>query len=305
MARFPPQWLDSPASYSSQYDRALLMSLFPVKAVRGMTPTVVGSTMQIAFGAGAAASPLYDGLGSVHLATDGVSESVTLATAPASGYSRIDSVVARFRMATEDWIWAVNQGTAVTGTPVAPGPTASSAAGVDIPICDATVVGGSASISQANIADRRPGMATGVRYPARMYCTTAWPTSYNPIAFNGTSYDPYGCVTLGAADRGGAYYACPVNGYYLCSGGFSSSSSGVGSLQVGFTRNGVQVSETGLGSSTAAGNYSSMYLTDVIPCSAGDHLQMFAMAGATQATFSTGGAASLQNFFTVILEGPA
>lgn len=150
MTRYSPQWLDSPAAYSSAADRTLLRSLLPTTGVRGMTPTVLANTMQLSFGAGAAAVQ-PDSLTTVHMATDGLAESITLATGSASGQSRIDTVVARYRASDADWIWAVNQGTATTGTPVAPGPTA----GTDAGICNVTVPGGVAFITQANVADIR------------------------------------------------------------------------------------------------------------------------------------------------------
>ena len=154
MTRQTPLWLQA-GSYPAAYDRRLLGALWPTAAVQGCAVSA-SSAMNLNVAPGTVVAPTANNTGSVLCYSDAV-EVVTATAAPASGQSRIDLVICQPRGndldggANNDFVFLVVAGTAATtGSQVAPAVPAGAVA-----LAQIAVAGGTASISAANITDRR------------------------------------------------------------------------------------------------------------------------------------------------------
>ena len=154
MARLTPLWMQN-GSYPSTYDRRLLGALWPLGGVDGMACTVIPGTMNISVYQGTAVVPDSRVPGASYLCTADASEIVGLPAAPPSGLDRIDLIVVRPRDAAyggadTDWILDPVIGVPAA-SPLVPGVPAGTLA-----LVQQRVIGGQASLSQANTTDRRP-----------------------------------------------------------------------------------------------------------------------------------------------------
>jgi len=118
-----------------------------------MAPSVVASSMTVQIGQGSCVVPdSSTPPNGAWLCSCNAPENVAIATAPASGQSRVDLVVAQVNDAAASW-----QFVAVTGTPAASGAVAPPVPAASLVICQIVVTGGSATLSATNMADLRTG----------------------------------------------------------------------------------------------------------------------------------------------------
>jgi hypothetical protein len=159
VTRYTPLWLQA-GSYPAGLDRRLIATIWPTAASRGLALTAVAGTMTANIAAGRAAVPAANGTGSALCVSD-ATEVVTFAAAPGSGLQRADTVYLLPRGndldggANNDFIFGV-----VTGTPSAPPAYATGPPPGALTLYYVTVIGGSASLNNAIIADTRPGNLT-------------------------------------------------------------------------------------------------------------------------------------------------
>lgn len=165
MTRYQPIWLQG-GNYSAIQDRMLVAAalggggVLPAGNITGMTPQVAGSSMNVQITAGRAVVPVDATSPAAYLCVSDAPEQATSPAAPASGQSRIDLFIIRPRdpavnaaYTQNDWIFDV-----VPGTPVASGPTVPATPAGCLAVCQVLVVGGQATLSQANLTDMRvPG----------------------------------------------------------------------------------------------------------------------------------------------------
>jgi len=155
------------------------------------TPSADGSGLVVKLAAGEA---LVRGI----LTGDSAVASVTIPAAPASGSSRIDTVVKRLdRAGTPVIKTAVLSGASTTGTPVAPTLTQNPTGIWEWPVADVLVGGGVTSITSGNVTDRRThtganvGRWTTATRPSspRPYLTLGYNTTRGLWEFhNGTTW---------------------------------------------------------------------------------------------------------------------
>jgi hypothetical protein len=163
VTRYVPQWLQS-GTYAASLDRRLIGALWPAPACSGCAVTAAGVGMDLHVDAGQVAVPSPNGTGSVLCTSDAI-ETVTPAPAPPAGTDRVDLIVCQPRSMDldgvsnqEDFIFAVVAG--AEGAP--PGAPPAVPAGT-VALAQVHVAGGSASLTAANITDRRP---SGLAVPA-------------------------------------------------------------------------------------------------------------------------------------------
>jgi hypothetical protein len=154
-------------SYSAAYDRDVLGALWPAPASSGCAVTT-SSGMVLNVASGRVAVPTQNNTGSTLCSSDAV-EQVTIPAAPPSGQNRYDLVICRPRGndldggTNNDFIFDV-----VAGTPAAT-PTIPATPAGTVVLAQVYVPGGSAAVTQANIADVRPGaMSIGQTAVARV-----------------------------------------------------------------------------------------------------------------------------------------
>jgi hypothetical protein len=154
MTRYTPQWIQA-GTYPASLDRRLMGALWPSAAVSGMAVTAAAA-MQVNVAPGQAAIPTSNGSGSVLCTSDAV-ESINLPAAPGSGTNRIDLVIIRPRGTDLDG--GANNDFIVdyVSSPVVAAPVAPAAPAGTVGLAQVYVAGGSASITQPNITDVRPG----------------------------------------------------------------------------------------------------------------------------------------------------
>lgn len=252
MTRFMPQWLQD-ATYPASVDRRIFSALFPGPAVRGgaVRPTA-GMGLQV--DAGQAAIPAPNGTGSV-LCTWDAPEIVTLDPSPPSGTNRMDLVVVTVTGAdigagsVDEFLVTKIRG-AEGSLPSPPAVPPGSVA-----LAQVAVSGGVASVTAANVTDRRiqlgrpldPPMFTGAEPRGVASCTdqngdvwvakasvnggrwmratdalhvrvgrsAAWTTSTTYIPFG---FDTSGDDLLGLFDFPAMNAMIPVDGLYKCAG---------------------------------------------------------------------------------------
>jgi hypothetical protein len=157
VTRHTPNWLQQ-GSYSGAYDRDVLGALWPAPASSGCAVTT-SSGMVLNVASGRVAVPTQNNTGSTLCSSDAV-EQVTITAAPPSGQNRYDLVICRPRGndldggTNNDFIFDV-----VAGTPAAT-PTIPATPAGTVVLAQVYVPGGSAAVTQANIADVRPGGLT-------------------------------------------------------------------------------------------------------------------------------------------------
>lgn len=157
-----PLWLQNLPSpyYPASADRRLITAIWSpgVLAPTGLrvSQRTAGAniSVDVASGSCVVAGSAASGQGSYLCASTAV-ENVALAAVPASGQKRIDLIVATVADssvvgADDEWTIAAVTGTPTTGTPAAPTVPASSLA-----LAEVLVVGGAATVTDAQITDRR------------------------------------------------------------------------------------------------------------------------------------------------------
>lgn len=154
MTRQTPLWLQT-GSYAASLDRRLVGAIWPTAAVSGCAVTVSAGTMNMNIAAGTVVAPAANNTGSVLCYSDAV-EVVTSPTAPGAGSNRYDVVVCQPRGndldggSNNDFVFSVVSGTA-SASPTVPATPAGAVA-----LAQVLVIGASASLSAANLIDRRP-----------------------------------------------------------------------------------------------------------------------------------------------------
>jgi hypothetical protein len=170
------------------------------------------------------------------LCTSTAVETVTLDPAPPSGTNRIDLVVCEARSAdwggaNEDFIFTKVNG-AQASSPVAPAVPAQSVA-----IAQVYVAGGSASVTAANITDRRGAGLTVPTLPAgRIFATgqtVAQPNTPTSIVFAGVTHTSGGMQGHTTAGYGQDGLIMPVDGTYLLAAMITWQQGGTGTLPAG------------------------------------------------------------------------
>jgi hypothetical protein len=156
MARLPPLWMQN-GSYAAAVDRRLIGTVWPNGGSLGHVVTVTTGTMNTSVAAGTTVVPDSRISGAAYLCSSDAPEAVAIPQAPPAGQDRIDLIVVRprdsqYAGADTDWIFDVVQGAPAANPvePVAPVGTR--------PLASQRVVGGSASITAANLADRRASL---------------------------------------------------------------------------------------------------------------------------------------------------
>jgi hypothetical protein len=298
MTRLAPLWQQN-GTYPAGTDRVLLGALWPVGASTGGAGSAVAGTMNVSVAAGTAAVVLSGGSNYTALCRWDAAEVVTLTAGPPTGQTRIDLVVCQVRDqvidagSNNDFVFQAIAGAPSTGTPAAPAVPANA-----YPICAVTVPANAANLNAATIVDRRnpmqlAGPATTAR--CRVYRAGAFTTVTNAVvAFDSVSFDP-----LAMWSAANSQISVPVAGDYLAVAGFTCIAQGAGeALAVILRRNTVAAAVSGIAIAQAATNVLEAVATDVIPCTAGDKLDV-----QTQYVLSgrNGTPGTAQTFFTVRL----
>ena len=181
MARLTPQWLQA-GNYPGAGDRRLIGALWPAATVAGCAVTpATGMSVNIA--PGQVAVPTANATGST-LCTSTAVETITLDPAPPSGTNRIDLVICTARSseldggANEDFIFDKVAG-APAASPAVPAVPAGSVA-----LAQVAVTGGSASLTGANITDRRGGQLA-VPAGAVLASVSVCPTTQKAVSIGG------------------------------------------------------------------------------------------------------------------------
>jgi hypothetical protein len=211
--------------------------------------------------------PTPNNTGSVLCYSDAV-EVVTSPTAPASGTNRYDVVVCQARGndldggSNNDFLFQVVSGVA-SASPAVPAIPAGAVA-----IARVLVIGGSASLSSANLVDLR----VATPYAARMWRNAAFNIVHaatTVIPFDTVSYDYNANLTVGAA----AKYTVPAAGLYEVKGRISwSVNNTVEDMMLDAYQNGAIVSlgnRVTVRAATAADRWA-VVINDTIACAAGD-----------------------------------
>jgi hypothetical protein len=288
VTRYTPLWLQA-GSYAAGVDRRLIAAIWPNPVTTGCAVTTA-SAMNLNVAAGSVVVPTANNTGSTLCVSDAV-EVVTLPTAPASGLNRIDVVCCT--VASTDigsgtgdaWSFTVVSSTAVA-SPVAPTIPAGSVA-----VAQVLVVGGSASISAANITDRRNPATARDTLHAKVYRQAAWtvPAAAGTVVpYDTVQRDPAGMWK--SAQTG---FVVPAAGLYLLSAVINAGGGTGNFVGLTFQDNGAQIATVGAHGSMAYGIGPA--LSTPVLCSAGDLLQV--LAGANVAAAAQTGVTT--NFATV------
>jgi hypothetical protein len=213
MTRFTPLWLQS-GSYAGSVDRRLLGALWPTPATSGMAVTVAsGTTVNVA--PGTTAVPTANNTGTVLCVSD-AQEQVILPTAPASGSSRWDLVIARPRGTdldgggNNDFIFDYVLGTASATPPIPNAPAGTVAlARVNRP-------GGSAAIVATDIVDMRLGDLSVPPQPFAPVRFRAYQAAQSIPRIVWTNMTSYAAPVenIGGGGFAGGVYTFPATGRY-------------------------------------------------------------------------------------------
>jgi hypothetical protein len=322
MTRLAPLWQQN-ATYPAQTDRVLVATLWPTSSSVGGAVTTVSNTMNVSVAPGTAAVSLgASGVNYSALCRWDAAETVTLATAPPSGQSRISLIVAQVRDAAldaganNDFIFQEVAGTATTGTPVAPAVPANAYA-----IAQLTIPGGSANLNGVTVVDLRATLVTAPELPSPLAATAALATYTDPagdvwVAKGGVNAGAWrrardvlqarvyraaawtltnnGQIPFDTAvfDNYGLFVAnaftVPVAGTYLAYGGMSANATAAGqTVGMYIQRNGT----TSVQASTlsAASGFVFPNGGDIFPCVAGDVLRVTGALGGPASLAGTTG----------------
>lgn len=223
MTLYAPSWMQN-GSYSATLDRQLADALWTGGGVVGVGDLLVsqhaaGANMSVDVAAGHIVVPGNDNAGQgKYLCWSYAVTNVTIATAPGTGLSRLDLIVAQVRDsdqnggANDDWIITAVTGTA-SASPSYPSPPASS-----LIIAGIAVGANVTSIVTANITDSRARavlMNANSTYKAAAYRNAAWSaaTSLTVIPFDTEDYDPGNCFSTSTH-----LYTCKRTGLYSVKG---------------------------------------------------------------------------------------
>jgi hypothetical protein len=284
-------------SYAASVDRRLLGALYPTGVVAGCAVTVSAGTMNMNIAVGSVAAPAANNTGSVLCYSDAV-EVVTSTAAPASGNTRIDLIVCQPRGndldggANNDFVFTVVAGTATTGTPATPATPAGA-----VPLAQITVVGGSASLSAANLTDLRAPMfsLTPTAYKLRVYRAGAFTTLPSAVV----GYDTISYGTSSWWNTGTGTFTCPAAGDWLVVAQFSYLADAAGQYNViAITRAGTAIATGAPSFSYATGNVVAGMATDIVPLTVG---QQLTIVQTTNASGKTGSPGSDRTFLTLRL----
>lgn len=289
----PPNWMQL-GTYSATIDREVLDTLFAAAGVVNVTDLAViqrgaGANMSVDVPAGECVVTGTDLAGQgKYLCKSDATVNVVIATAPGTGQSRIDLIVATVRdqdqngLAHNDWIIQAVTGTAAaTGSQVAPAVPASS-----LLLAQIAVGPNVTTILTANIADKRvlvnligpqrgnpAGDATGTG--------NASVTSGSAVTINMASNFVKGGTTFGSNG-----YTVPVAGGYAVSAMAAWNPANAGLCQIVILKNGIAVPGAVSNFSALAGGWVTPSVSKDILCAAGDLITV-------QTTQFTGAAVSL------------
>lgn len=276
MARLTPQWLQA-GNYAGGQDRRLVGALWPAGGVTGCAVSpATGMAVNIA--PGQVAVPTQNNTGST-LCTSTAVETLTLDPAPPSGTNRWDLIVCQPRSseldggANEDFIFAIVKGAQATPPATVPAVPAGT-----LVLAQVGITGGMASITPANITDRRPGTLAGGQLAVPS--GRIWPSIQTVLAGGVTGLIDMAATDylLGGMVRSGSALYVPVAGVYHVAASIAWQSSGgqVGPSNTTFTlvyKNGAIVRQWfGATNWTAWLEVSG---ADDIQCGAGDYLQVY------------------------------
>jgi hypothetical protein len=274
MTRLAPLWQQN-GTYPAGTDRVLLGALWPVGASTGGAGSAVAGTMNVSVAAGTAAVVLSGGSNYTALCRWDAAEVVTLTAGPPTGQTRIDLVVCQVRDqvidagSNNDFVFAAIAGAPSSGTPAAPTVPANA-----YPICAVTVPANAANLNAATIVDRRnpmqlAGPATTAR--CRVNRAGAFTTVAGAVvAFDTVSFDPLAMWSAGTSQ-----ITVPTAGDYLAVAAYTCTAQAIGdALAVNIRRNTVVACISGISIAQGATNVLEVVATDVIPCTAGDKLDV-------------------------------
>jgi hypothetical protein len=270
MTRYAPLWQQA-GTYPAGTDRGLLAALWPASGSTGGAAITVANTMQVSIAPGTAAVALGTAGALTQLCRWDAAEVVTLVAAPPAGSSRIDLVVLQVRDNTldsggnNDFIFQAIQGAGGT-----PGPGAVPAVPNNAyAVAQLTVPGGAANLNGVTVVDRRAGLLTGpTPTKCRVYRNAAWTTTNGAVVpFDTVNYDPMGLFSVASSA-----FRCPVAGDYLVLAAFAGYSTGVQSFVAQIGRSGTAVANGVNAASTAAGQWITTNVADIVTCAAGDTL---------------------------------
>jgi len=333
MTRYTPLW-EQAGSYAASVDRRLIANIWPAGACNGCALTAVASTMQINVAAGAVAVPSQNSTGSTLCVSDAV-EIVTIAAAPGSGQNRIDLIICRPRAndldggQNNDFIFDT-----VTGVPAA-SPTVPATPPGTVLLGQVSVAGGSAAITQANIADLRPPRLTALAEPAlgaaaalasfttldgevwvakggvnngawkkardvlsaRRYRTAAFSATGSQaiLAMDTVDFDAYGLYV--PAQNG---FVIPIPGVWLIGFQFAATFTASQYARAVVNRNGAIAFQNQLWMNA---NTSTLPTSGVLALAANDLMQANIQAGATATGDNAAAVTKAENYFTAVYLG--
>ena len=249
MARLTPQWLQA-GNYPGAGDRRLIGALWPAATVAGCAVTP-STGMAVNIAPGQVAVPTANATGST-LCTSTAVETITLDPAPPSGTNRVDLVICTARSSeldggvNEDFIFDKVAG-APAASPAVPAVPAGSVA-----LAQVAITGGSASLTAANITDRR-ALRLAVGSSGLLAVATVCPPTQVAVSVGGSYaiWDAALTIPFVAPASGAVLLTCDIDvncpvGCILqtgfAGGGLASGSGGLGPAQGPATR---QLAPTG------------------------------------------------------------
>jgi hypothetical protein len=293
VTRYQPLW-EQAGSYAASQDRSLLGALWPSGGIVAPAPAAVANTMNMQIGPGTAVVQLQAGQGCALCRWDAIADStVTLATAPPSGQSRIDLYCIQVRDnaldsgGNNDFIFS-----AVTGTPAASNPAVPATPTNAMALAQVTVPGAAANLNTATVTDVRPyglGQVQPYSYVYRAAAYTDVNTTLTTCPFDTVVSDNVGNRWTGLGTTSALYSVIRAGLYSVSAGwGRQTGLANGHQMETYLINNGAQVM-LGSASNWSAYGIIQSDVAGYLRCNVGDHIQI------AYIDYGGGGAQTAQN----------